>query len=102
MSTVHVEDETANSRYLLEVDGERIGLIDYRLRGDRILLTHAEVDPRHEHSGYGSRLAEFALQEARRRGLAVYPHCPFVRYYIQAHPEYLDLVPEPERSRFGL
>ena len=99
---VRVQDDVAKSRYVLEVDGERVGLIDYRLRGDRIALTHAEVDPRHERTGYGSQLAEFALQEARRRGLAVLPHCPFVRHYVQVHPEYLDLVPEDARRRFGL
>jgi hypothetical protein len=37
-----------------------------------------------------------ALDAARSRGLQVTPMCPFVRAYIEHHPEYRDLV-APER-----
>jgi hypothetical protein len=32
----------------------------------------------------------------------VLPYCPFVRGYIERHPDYLDLVPADRRSGFGL
>ncbi len=43
-------------------------------------------------------LVAFALGEARERGLAVLPFCPFVKAYIQRHREYVELVPADRRS----
>jgi uncharacterized protein len=97
MPAVKVEDQPEQSRYVLEVDGRLTGLLEYRLAGDRIRLTHAEIDPAMERQGLGSRLATFALDDARQRRLTVVPRCPFIKYYISEHPEYLDLVPEHER-----
>ncbi len=101
MAAVKVEDQPENGRYALEVDGRLTGLLDYRLDGNRIRLTHAEIDPAMERQGLGSKLASFALDDARQRGLAVLPLCPFVKHYIREHREYLDLVPEAERARLG-
>jgi uncharacterized protein len=28
--------------------------------------------------------------------------CPFVRSFVERHPEYIDLVPEQRRDEFGL
>jgi predicted GNAT family acetyltransferase len=95
MQTVEVRDEPDQQRYVLEVDGRCTGLLDYRLSGDRLRLTHAEIDPAMERQGLGSQLAKFALDDARERGLTVVPMCPFVVHYIREHPEYLDLVRKP-------
>ncbi len=83
-------------------DGERAGFVIYRLEPERIALLHTEVDDAFEGQGIGGALISGALDDARARGLAVLPFCPFVRGYISKHPEYLDLVPEDERERFEL
>jgi predicted GNAT family acetyltransferase len=98
----HVRDEQEKHRYLIELDGEQIGLLSYRLRGDQIALTHAEIDPAHEGQGLGGQLAAFALDDARRRGLSVVPACPFVREYILRNPGYGDLLSPEDRARTGL
>ncbi|MEV1200449.1 N-acetyltransferase, partial [Microbispora rosea] len=41
-----------------------------------------------------------ALDAARDAGLSVLPFCPFVKRYIERHPDYLDLVPADQRARF--
>ena len=79
-------------RYELQLDGERIGELAYRQRNDRIAFTHTNVDPAYEGRGFGSRLAEAALDDARRQGLAVVPLCPFIAWYIEQHPEHEALV----------
>ena len=71
---------------------ERIGELAYRQRNDRIAFTHTNVNPAYEGRGFGSRLAEAALDDARRQGLAVVPLCPFIAWYIEQHPEHGDLV----------
>ena len=79
-------------RYELELDDERIGELAYRQRKGRIAFTHTNVNPAYEGRGFGSRLAEAALADARRQGLAVVPLCPFIAWYIEQHPEHEDLV----------
>jgi uncharacterized protein len=32
----------------------------------------------------------------------VLPYCPFVKRFIQKHPEFLDLVPPSQRAAFDL
>jgi uncharacterized protein len=84
-------------------EGEDLaGFLRYHLDGDRIDLLHTEVAAGFEGRGIGSRLARHALDEARRRHRTVIPSCPFVRGWIAKHPDYLDLVPGPERARFHL
>ena len=93
-------DQPERSRYELELDGRRVGLLDYRLDGERIALIHTEIDPAFEGRGLGSELVRFALDDASARGLAVLPECPFVPHFIRLHPEYRELVPEGERARY--
>jgi predicted GNAT family acetyltransferase len=102
MEDVAVTEEPERSRYVIWVDGQQVGLLDYRRKPDQIALIHTEVDPTSEHHGLGSALVARALDDARSEGMAVLPYCPFVAAYIKRHPEYLELVPEARRHRFGL
>jgi uncharacterized protein len=87
-------------RYEAHVDGELAGFAVFRMRGDRIVFTHTEVDDRFEGQGVGSKLARHALDDVRERGsLRVVPQCPFIRSWIEKHPDYADLVSDEERSR---
>ncbi|HEX5689943.1 MAG TPA: GNAT family N-acetyltransferase [Roseiflexaceae bacterium] len=45
-----------------------------------------------EGHGIASKMAKFALDEAQAEGLTIVPQCPFVRGYIERHPEYQSLV----------
>jgi uncharacterized protein len=97
-----VLDAPERSRLEVRVDGELAGFAEYRRRRGLIEFIHTEIEPRFEGHGLASELIESALDQARSDGLAVLPYCPFVRGYIANHDEYLDLVPEDARARFGL
>jgi uncharacterized protein len=99
---IEVVDERAAERYAIAVDGEPAGFAQYRDRGAALAFVHTEIDDRFEGQGLGGRLVAAALDDVRSRGLAVLPFCPFVRGYIERHPEYLDLVPATQREQFGL
>lgn len=99
---IAVADNPDESRYEIRVDQELAGFSQYRPRSGVLAFIHTEVDDRFEGQGLAGRLISFALDDARSRGLAVLPFCPFVKGYIERHPEYLDLVPETKRSNFGL
>ena len=99
---IELARDAENDRYVVRADGEVAGLAQYRDRGKLLAFTHTEIDDRFEGQGLGGRLVSFALDDARERGLAVLPFCPFVNGYIERHREYVDLVPEQLRDQFGL
>ena len=89
---VRVGDNPSRLQYELLVDGEPAGLIRYRRLPDALALVHTEIEPSFEGHGLGTRLIEGALADIRERGLHVVPICPFVREYLERHPEDHDLV----------
>ena len=91
MDTAFV-DSPDHHRYELRSGDEVVGFIAYRLGDGVITLVHTEVDPAHGGQGHAATLARGALDDARSRGLAVVPSCPYVASYIEKHPEYADLV----------
>ena len=95
-------DNPAEHRFELLVGGQLAGFAAYR-EGERThVLTHTEVDSAYEGQGLGSVLIRGALDEIRARGHSALPVCPFVRSFVERHPDYLDLVPAADRDRFGL
>jgi predicted GNAT family acetyltransferase len=61
-------------------------------RGHDLDLVHTEVPRALEGRGYASALATAALEHARHEGVKVIPSCPYVKAFLQRHPEYADLV----------
>ena len=87
-----VVDNPDASRFEIRVDGERAGLATYRLHPDRIVFLHTEIDDAFEGKGLGGVLVRSALDTARERGLRVVASCPFVKGWIERHPDYADLL----------
>ncbi len=95
-------DAPERHRYELSIDGELVGFVTYRARPGLIAFVHTEVDKRLQGRGLGERLIQFAMDDARTRGLAVLPFCPFVKAFIERHREFEALVPDTYREQFGL
>jgi uncharacterized protein len=89
LTIVDVEDA---DRYEAREDGELAGFIDYVVRRDRIALIHTETLGPYQGRGIGERLVRFALGDARRRSLRVIVKCPYVRAFVERHPEMHDIV----------
>lgn len=87
-----VRNETA-SRYELRIDGTVAALAQYDMDGRSVRFTHTEVKPQHEGQGLGSRLAAYALDDVKSRGMKAVPQCKFIADYIARHEkEYGELV----------
>jgi len=99
---ISVRDNPEHSRFEIRVGDELAGFAAYRRHGDVSDFTHTEIGDEFEGRGLGSRLIRAALDETRAQGRQALPHCPFVRAFIDKHPEYTDLVPAGERAHFGL
>ncbi len=97
-----VTDNPGKMRYEIHEGAEVAGFISYGREGKVIIFLHTETDPRFRGGGLAGCLVRAGLDDARKRGLAVLPFCPFVRDWIAGHREYADLVPAPRRAEFGL
>ncbi|MEU4380956.1 GNAT family N-acetyltransferase [Micromonospora echinofusca] len=95
MSTL-VEDNPAKHRFEILVDDALAGFTAYLPRGEVLVFTHTEIDPRFQNMGVGAALVRGTLDQVRKRGTTVVPRCPFMAAFIDRHLEYADLVtPEP-------
>jgi predicted GNAT family acetyltransferase len=87
-----VTDVEAAQRYEARFEEDLAGFMEYVVKYGRLALIHTEVIPAFEGMGVGSVLVAFAMGEARLRGLRVIATCPFVRAYVERHPETHDIV----------
>ena len=93
MSDVQVTNNEAEKRYEARVDGRLAGSAYYDTADDLIGFTHTEVDYDYEGQGVGSTLARAALDDVRADGRRkVVPRCPFIKGWIDRHPDYRDLL----------
>lgn len=99
-----VTDNPSASRYELHLGTELAGFAEYKLRQhDTVInLVHTEIGDAFQGKGLATHLARFSLDDARKRGLAVLPFCPYISSWIKKHPDYADLVPGDRRGDFGL
>ncbi|MGV8977144.1 MAG: GNAT family N-acetyltransferase [Cellulomonas sp.] len=93
MGDLTVTDNHAEGQFeVRDADGGVLGFAVYVLDVDAVVVTHVEVVEAAEGRGVGSALARGALDQVRASGRVVVPLCPFIRAYIERHPEYQDLV----------
>jgi uncharacterized protein len=86
-----VVNNNARHRYELIVDGH-LAATYYKISGDVITFIHTEVPQELGGKGIGSKLVKGALDQVRGEGLKVIAQCPFVKSYIDKHPDYADLL----------
>lgn len=89
MSIDHQKDQ---KRFVTDTEhGEAV--LGYQMEAEGVVnLSHTRVPKESEGQGIGSALAQAALEWAKAEELEVVPGCPFVRAYIDDHPEYGDLL----------
>ena len=91
MSTT-VADVAERSRYEIHVDGELVGIADYREHGDVLTFPHTVIDGHRRGQGLGAELVRAALDDVRRSGRTVVPACWYVAQFIDENPDYRDLL----------
>ena len=91
-ANIEIIDVPEASQFEIRLDGTRVGFMDYAIRGDTFTAIHTEIDPAYGGRGLGERLVRHVLDMVRDTGMALRPACPFVKAFLQRHPEYDDLV----------
>ena len=97
-----VVDVPEAQRYEVRVEEGRAGFVTYRRSPGTLSVVHTEMAPEFEGRGLGSVLARGVLDAARADGAQVLPYCPFIRTWLERHPDYLPLVPADRRAEFDL
>ena len=81
-------NETDASRYAMHLDGELVGVLDYRILGGSISLTRSFTVPAKRGNGYAAQLVEYAVDDIEKNGARhIVPMCWYVGDWFEAHPE---------------
>src|SRR5262245_1609594 len=88
---IEVRNNPEAKRFEVIID-DKIAMVEYMIAGQNIIFTHTEVPPEFEGHGIANRMAYVALEYAKAQGYKVQPLCPFIKAYIQRHPEYLPIT----------
>lgn len=102
MAFTVILDETKNQYQLLD-EQTQIGVADFHLENQEMVLDHTLVDPKYSGQGLGEKLIFFVLDDLLAKKYKVVPRCWFVAKVIKKYPEkYLDLVSLENRKLLGL
>jgi predicted GNAT family acetyltransferase len=86
-----VTDNKDRHRFELEADGH-LAFSEYKREAGMITIVHTEVPKELGGRGIGTALAHGLMELIRAEGIKVKPLCPFMKAYIDKHPEYSGLV----------
>lgn len=82
------EDADGVQEFVLRIDGERLGSLDFaRPEAGVLRIDYVEVAPELRGSGLGRQLVAAAVDWAREENLTVVPICGYARAVIARDPE---------------
>lgn len=93
-----VTRHTDPDRFEVEADGVAAGFAQFVDHDGQRIFFHTVVEPAFGGRGLGGVLVGGALTATRDEGLRVVPVCPFVKGYVDKHPEWADLVDQPTEA----
>ncbi|WP_328657476.1 GNAT family N-acetyltransferase [Nocardia salmonicida] len=76
------------NRYDVFFDDVLAGFTEYIERDNDTDFIHTEIDDAFAGKGLGGVLARQAVEDVIARGRTVTAHCPFIRGWLDKHPEY--------------
>jgi predicted GNAT family acetyltransferase len=94
MTVEHVESDVNGGRFVVRIGDTEAELVYTRPGPTLIDLQHTYVPKGARGQGVAEALAKAAFAYARAQGFRVIPSCPFVRRWLQMHPEEAALVDE--------
>jgi uncharacterized protein len=87
MDTIIVDNKD-RQRFEVLIEGE-YAYIDYRWHENELVLMHTFVPEALRGRGIADKLARHVLEDVKTKNLRSKIYCPFLRTYLQRHPEYL-------------
>ena len=88
----NITHNAEEQRYEIAVDGILAGFSQAVEDGDVVTVPHTAGLDQFEGQGLASELVTGALDDVRVRGKKVIATCPYVKRFIDKHPDYADLL----------
>lgn len=88
---MRVVDNKEENRFEAEIEGQ-MAVIEYSVQPGILSLNHVEIPEALSGKGVASEMIEKVLLQIEQRGLKVIPVCPFIKKYIQKHPEWESII----------
>jgi len=84
----------ADDQQFVAIDKETVGFLNYTILPDKKTLDyqHTFVPPEFRGRHIAQNLVKFPFDFAKENDYKVIPTCPFVKLFIDRHPEYKDLI----------
>lgn len=88
-----IRHDEINKEFIVIIENQ-VAALKYRVLPGREVLEYYStfVPPALRGREIGRKLVKFALDYAKEKQLQVIPSCPFVRYFIDEHPDYNTLI----------
>ncbi|HZD95577.1 MAG TPA: GNAT family N-acetyltransferase [Candidatus Sulfotelmatobacter sp.] len=86
MNNNPVKHNVAGGQFEITLENQT-AILQYRRSGETIRLIHTEVPEPLRRRGLANQLARAALDYAHFNQLKVVPVCPFIKAYLEKHPE---------------
>lgn len=87
-----ITDNSELGIYEATIGGRTAAGIVYNNVGSRVTLMATSVLPEFRGKGVAARLIGGVLDELRRQGKTATITCPFATAFVNAHPEYVDVL----------
>lgn len=86
-----IQHNTSACRFEIHIEG-KVSFMRYRPINRGIEVYNTEVEKSLEGNGIAGVLARHITDYARQNNLRILPACPYMRVFMQTHPEYHDLI----------
>lgn len=101
-NNIGIAEVTSPTRFQITVDGNVAGFAQFADEGDERVFFHTVIDEAFSGQGLAGKVVSAALDQTREAGKRVVALCPFVKGYIEKHPEYADLAVEPTQAHVSI
>lgn len=91
MNITNFVHDQAKQQFRLAVD-QHIAVVDYVMRGDKLMLTHSEVPIALRGQGIGKVLVDKTFEYLREHNLKAQAVCSYIRVVAQRDPQWQGIV----------
>jgi predicted GNAT family acetyltransferase len=89
---IEIKFEPERNRTAAYDDGKEIGECVFSPSESLWIISHTVVADGYEGKGIAAGLVEKVVQEARNKGIKIFPLCPFAKKEFEKKPEYQDVL----------
>ncbi|MBI3216068.1 MAG: N-acetyltransferase [Mycobacterium sp.] len=86
------------SRFVVGVEGQRVGLAAFADRDGQRVFYHTTVEEAFGGRGLATVLIAEALRQTRAEGLRIVAVCEMVSAYVKKHQDFNDILDRPTRA----